>query len=336
LPGLGLGVVCADFDGDGWPDIFIANDGEPNLLWMNQHNGTYKEEASVRGVAYNFMGQAEANMGIGWGDVDGDGLEDVLVTHLSTETNTLWKQGPVGSFQDATMFSGLNRPRWRATGFGVVLGDFDHDGALDVAIVNGRIEDRVDPAPESELGPFWSQYGERNQVFANDGKGRFLDVSPRNPALCGRPNVGRGLAIADVNNDGALDLLVTAVAGRARLYRNVAPDRGHWLMVRAFDPALKRDALGAEVIVRAGGRSWIRTINPSGSYLCGNDVRAHFGLGSVARFDSIRVRWPHGPVETREEEFLTVGKQANAVDRLVVLERGQGKPVRSEVPARKP
>jgi hypothetical protein len=139
LTGPGLGVCCADFDGDGWPDIFIANDGKPNRLWINRRDGTFAEEALRRGVAYNRMGTAEAGMGVALGDVDGDGLPDLYVTHLTEETNTLWLQGPRGLFMDRTRDAGVALRGARATGFGVVLQDFDHDGALDLAVVNGRI-----------------------------------------------------------------------------------------------------------------------------------------------------------------------------------------------------
>src|SRR5262249_55222449 len=137
-PGPALGVVCADFDGDGWPDIFVANDGKPNHLWINQKDGTFREEAAERGCAYNGTGLAEANMGVAFGDADGDGLPDLFVTHLSEETNTLWRQGPPGEFRDRTRASGLAAPR-HCTGFGVVLADFDLDGRADLAVANGRV-----------------------------------------------------------------------------------------------------------------------------------------------------------------------------------------------------
>jgi hypothetical protein len=179
-----------------------------------------------------------------------------------------------------------------------VLADFDHDGALDVALVNGRVIHDGPPASEQLLGPFWSRYAERNQLLTGDGAGQFTDISEGTPALCGTAAVYRGLAVADVDGDGALDLLVTQVAGPARLYRNVAPKRGHWLLVRAVDPGLHRDAYGAEIAVHAGGRRWLGWINPGQSYLCSNDPRAHFGLGPASRVDAIEVLWPDGSRES--------------------------------------
>jgi hypothetical protein len=319
-PGPGLGVVCADFDGDRWPDIFVANDAKANRLWINQKDGTFQEEAVARGVAYNGLGKPESNMGVALADVDGDGLFDVFVTHLTEETNTLWGQGPRGVFRDRTAAAGLASPRWRGTGFGTVLADFDHDGAPDLAVVNGRIGrlklTRPDAGTLAGLGPFWGLYAERNQLFANDGAGRFRDVSPHNGPFCGTAAVSRGLACGDLDGDGALDLVVTALAGRVRVYRNVVPGRGHWLLVRAFDPALRRDAYGAEVTVEVGGRRWKRWVNPGFSYLCSNDPRAHFGLGPAAEVDAIRVVWPDGT----EEVF-----PGGAADRTVAVRKGEGR-----------
>jgi hypothetical protein len=320
VAGPGLGVVCADFNGDGWPDIFIANDGKPNHLWINQKDGTFKEEAVARGVALNAMGAAEANMGIGFGDIDGDGLPDLFVTHLTSETPTLWKQGPRGAFRDATVFSGLAKPRWRATGFGTVLGDFNQDGALDVAVVNGRVARGV-AVDNPELPAFYRPYAERNQLFANDGTGKFRDISHANPAFCGTPRISRGLAMGAIFGDGSLHLLVTEVAGPARVFRNVAPDRGHWLLVRVLDPALHRDAYGAEVTVKTAKRSWVGFVNAAGSFQCSNDPRVHFGLGRVDRIESVDVLWPDGDKETFDKDTLGDG-----VDRPIVLEKGKGKP----------
>jgi hypothetical protein len=318
LPGRGLGVACADFDGDGWPDIFVANDAQPNYLWINQHNGTFKEEAAQRGLAYNGLGKPQGNMGIALGDAAnrGDGCFDVFVTHLSDELHTLWKQEPRGLYSDQTAAAHLASPCWRGTGFGTVMADFDQDGALDLAVVNGRVM-RAKPPENASLPEFWRPYAERNQLFANDGTGAFRDISPSNAPFCGRYEMARGLACGDFNGDGALDLLVTTVAGPARLFRNVAPNRGHWMLIRAIDPALGgRDAYSAQITLQAGDRCWVSWINPSQSYLCSNDPRAHFGLGKVDTVDDIRVVWPNGDKESFD---------GGAVDRPILLRKGEGR-----------
>ncbi len=313
IPGPGLGVTCADFDGDGWPDIFVANDAQANRLWINQHDGTFKDEAAGRGLAHDAFGRALGNMGIALGDTHGDGLFDVFVTHLPAETNTLWRQVRRGLYTDCTVATGLLQARWRATGFGTVLADFNHDGLLDLAVVNGRVvRARGAGGPGA---PYWDAYAERNQLFAGTGPGRFRDLSPEHPVLCGTSNVARGLAVGDLDGDGAPDLLVTCAGGRARLLRNIAPERGHWLLVRVLDPALHRDAYGAEITVEAGGRKRVAWINPGQSYLCSNDPRAHFGLGPVAAVDAVQVLWPDGTLERFG---------GGPADRALTLRKGEG------------
>jgi hypothetical protein len=328
-PAPGLGVVCADFDGDGWPDILAANDGRANHLWINRRDGTFSEEAMRRGVAVNGAGTPPANMGATIGDVDGDGRFDLFITHLTSETHTLWRQTDAGLFQDATAAAGLAAPHWHGTGFGAILADFDLDGALDIAVVNGRIshnpalaakEARSSVSQTVAAASFRSRYVERNQLFHNNGHGVFRDISRGNEAFCGAFAVSRGLVWGDLDDDGRLDVVTTAIAGPARFYRNIAPGRGHWLIVRARDPAHRRAAYGAVVRFKAGNRQRIGFINPGQSYMCSGDPRAHFGLGAIDHIDQICIDWPDGPVEESTEIF-SCGK----VDRVLLVERGKGR-----------
>lgn len=317
-PGPGLGVFCADFNGDRWPDIFIANDGAPNHLWINQTDGTFAEEAVTRGLGFNSMGKSEADMGIAIGDVDGNGLFDVFVTHLTSETHTLWKQQPRGIFTDNTATSGLTSTQWRGTGFGTAMNDLDNDGDLDLILVNGRVTRLAEPVANGSpaLNDFWSEYSERDQILLNDGNGQFVDASTENSAFSGYATVSRGLACADFNNDGSIDLLVTRIGEAPSLLRNHSPKQGNWLLVTATAPNLNRDAYGAEIYLHAGDRQFMRWINPGYSYLCSNDPRAHFGLGKISKVDQIRVIWPDGTSETFE---------GTDVNRQVRIIKGRGK-----------
>jgi len=316
--GKALGILCADFDGDRWPDIFIADDGIPNRLYINQRTGTFTEEAAIRGLAYNAMGATVGNMGIGLGDVNNDGLFDLFITHLTHEQHALWVQGPRGLFEDQTAKYGLIRPAERGTGFGTLLADFDLDGWLDLAVINGTIR-RGSAHPGSPLPgliPFWYPYAQHYQLFVNDSQGRFVDCSAANPQFCAFTGVGRGLACGDIDNDGALDLLAVCAGGPVGLFHNIAPRRGHWLTVRALLPAAgNRDAIGAEVLVEAGGHQWWRLIQPSCSYLVSNDPRAHLGLGALDRVESLRILWPDG-----SEERFPVGP----ADRHLIVRQGTG------------
>ncbi len=243
------------------------------------------------------------------------GLPSLFITHLTFEFPGLWKQGPRGFFQEQAAAAGLTRMACAAPASAPSWGTSTRTAALDLALVNGRVS-RISLA----TNPHWDAYSERNQLFANDGAGNFRDISDDNPALCGQPNVARGLAVGDLNGDGALDLLVTTIGGKARILRNIAPNRGHWLMVRAVEPC-GRDAIGAEVQIVAGTRRWERLIQPSQSYLTSNDPRAHFGLGAVERVDNIEVSWPDG-----SEEIFS----CPSVDRLVEVQRGKGQPVKEK------
>lgn len=300
-PGVALGLVCADFDGDAWPDIFCADDGRPNRLFINQRNGTFTEEATQRGLAFNSMGATAANMGTAFGDVDGDGMGDLFVTHLTEEYHSLYKQGPRGMFTDQIAAAGLQQQSWRGTGFGTVLADFNNDGAPDIVSANGlvrRILKNQTPVARG-MDPWWARYAQKAQLFANDGAGKFRDLSLTQPALCGESMVGRSLAVGDLDRDGAPDLILCSVGGPARVLRNTAPNRGQWLSLRLLLPQQgQRDAIGAEVVVTAGGRRHWAVLQPATSYLASHDPALHFGLGVAAVIDSIEVLWPDGARET--------------------------------------
>ncbi len=320
--GAGLGVICADLTGDGWADLYVANDGHANRLWVNQHNGTFRDEAVLRGVAYDAVGRAQGGMGTALGDLNDDGVLDIVVTNLEGESNAVYLSSGDEMFHDSCRSVGIFEPSLPLTGFGVALVDFEQDGDLDLAVVNGRVRSsrgtRVEDGASghAKSGSFWDAYVESNQLFLNNGQGQFaLHGRFDEPFAAGR-EVSRALACGDVDNDGDVDLLVTNTAGAARLFLNNAPKPGHWLSVRVVDPALGgRDAYGAGVTVEAAGRQWRRAAVPGTSYLSSHDPRVHFGLGSATAVDRITIRWPDG----LEESFPGGG-----VDRFVVVERGRG------------
>jgi hypothetical protein len=314
-PARGWGVIGFDFTGDGLPDILQANDEEPNQLWVNKGNGTFVDEAVIRGGAFNSAGVVEANMGIAVGDLYGRGLIDFLITHLNGETNTLFKNDGDGTFTDVTATAGMAFVDRPFTGWGAVFFDFDNNGEMDIAIANGRVMKRRGFGPQ-EVGPFWSHYAETNLLFMSDGKGGFVNASDKAGDLCARNEVHRGLALGDLRNRGALDVVTANVDNTVRVFRNDAASKGgHWLQVL---PMLgKREALGAKVLVTAGGRTRMGLCLRAYSYISSNDPRVHFGLGKAEKVDSLQVQWPSGT--PRREKFDLAG-----IDRVMVVEQGKG------------
>lgn len=314
-----MGLVCADFDGDHWPDIFCADDGRPNRLYLNRRDGTFSEEAIARGLAFNSMGQVAANMGTVFADLDGDGWSDLFVTHLSEEAHGLWRPHSPGLYEDRALASGLQNQAWRGTGFGVVAGDFDLDGDLDLAFVNGLVRHALPAQTPLAPGtdPFWGRYAQRPQLFENNGAGVFSDVSKIHSDFCGWASVGRSLTVGDLNNDGRLDLIVSSIAGPVRLYRGQYSSASHhWLKVALIEPRYgNRDAIGAEARIVSGDRSFVRLLQPAQSYLCSSDPTVHVGLGTRDRYDSIDVFWPDGT-----QERFPGGKS----DQTIRLEHGKG------------
>jgi hypothetical protein len=296
--GRGMGVVAADFDGDGQPDVFVANDGMENFLWHNRGNLTFEESALPAGVAVNGDGKVQANMGIAAGDYDDDGDLDLFVTHLNGETNTLWTNAGGGMFEDRTMQAGLAAPSLPFTGFGTAWIDYDNDGRLDLLSVNGAVRLVNEQAQRGDPFP----YAETHQMFHNLG-GRFTDVSREMGEPFRRPEVGRGAAFGDIDNDGDTDVLIVNANGPARLLINEIGNRAPWLGLRLTGrpPNAKadRDMLGAMAgIVRKGASTLWRRAATDGSYASANDPRVLVGLGDASEVTEVRVKWPDGKLET--------------------------------------
>ena len=310
----GLGVISADINADGFPDIYVANDGDPNHLWINNGNGAFIEQAVLMGAATNEFAQPEAGMGIALGDIDNDMDLDIFIAHMRSETNTLYRNmGPYG-LQDNSITSGLASVSIPYTGFGTGFLDYDNDGDLDLAVVNGRVT--RGPLLKQHGAPgYWDYYSEPNLLFENNGTGEFDNVSDSETNFCTRIENGRGLAFGDVDNDGDIDLLVMNEGGPARLLRNDSKNKGHWLLIRAIDPDLGRDAIGAKIVITVRNRMLGRLVAPGYSYLSSNDMRAHFGLGESESVDKIDVYWPDRTLE----HFPGV-----AADQLITLRKGEG------------
>jgi hypothetical protein len=293
--GRGLGVVAADFNNDGWTDIYVANDGGENLLWMNLRNGTFRDQALTRGVAVTGEGHAEASMGVDAGDFDNDGDEDLFMTELNGEGSNLYVNDGKGMFEDRSAASGVGPATLQFTGFGTAWFDFDNDGWLDLLSVNGRVQ----AAEGKTAEPFPLQ--QRKLLFRNARNGRFEDVSAQAGPPFERPHVGRGAAFGDIDNDGDEDVLVANDAGPAQLLVNTLNERGdapHWMGLRLTGTTGRRDMAGARVqIIRADGSSLWRRVRADGSYASANDPRVLVGLGESAAAPRVRVEWPDGRVE---------------------------------------
>jgi hypothetical protein len=298
-----LGAVGADFNNDGWVDIYVANDGLPNQLWINQHDGTFQDEAVLSGSAVNESGMPEASMGVVAGDFDGDGSVDLFMSHLAEETNTFYLNDGTGLFREATRDSGLGLPSWQYTGFGTALADYDNDGWLDLCVVNGAvhlIEPQLragDPHPLNQI----------NQLFRNLGGGKFQGVTAEAGPAFELEEVSRGLASGDVDNDGDADFLIGNNAGPARLLVNEIGQDAAWLGIRVYSRNRHRDVQGARLTVTLEGRSALRRrLGSDGSYASANDPRITIGLNEGGGESTVRVLWPGGGLQ--EWRALPEGK----------------------------
>ena len=306
VAGNGLGVACADFDGNGWLDIFVANDQDMDRLWMNE-GGSFEERAMVAGCAVDINGRTKSCMGIAIGDVDDDGDPDFLVGAMHKQTDSYFRNEG-GYFQDVTTTGGLSYKTSPFTRFGMGWQDFDNDTYLDFYEANGKVEVLGTSFIEEDA------YAEPNLVFRGGPGGVFEEIKPRGGTAQPVVATTRAAAFGDIDDDGGVDVLMVNYDGPVHLLRNVVPQRGHWI---AFRVVLEsgRDALGASVTLRLGERTLTRDVRAAYSYLSSSDPRVHFGLGEAAEAKSVTVRWPDGTLETFGDF---------TADRFVTLERGTG------------
>ena len=313
--GAGLGVTTADFNRDGLIDIYVANDGSANLLWVNKGNGLFEESGLMAGAAYAADGAPRAGMGVTAGDIDNDGDDDLLVTNLTRQGSTLFRNNGEALFEDATADFNLLQPSLLSTGFGAAWFDYDNDGWLDLFAANGAVT--LLPSLRGQAYP----YHQRNQLFHNEAgrqEGRvFRESTVEAGSALQLSEVSRAAAFGDVDNDGDIDVLVTNNNGPVRLLLNQNSTRNHWVQVRLIGAKANRDGIGARVAVyrKTGKPLWGR-VHTDGSYLAASDPRAHFGLGKDATVEAIGVIWPNGA----QERWTNI-----KVDALNVLKQGTGR-----------
>jgi hypothetical protein len=300
----GFGVVFSDFDNDGWPDIYVANDSVPNLLFKNNRDGTFEEVGLLSGTSLNLFGRSQAGMGVAIGDYDANGLFDIYVTNFADDTNTLYGNLEKMTFSDVTAESGAASASRPHLGWGTGFADFDNDGWPDLFVANGHVYPDVDRLKGI------SRYLQPKELYRNLGNGRFAEISSRVAGDLSLPRPSRGAAFGDYDNDGDIDVLVINVNSRPSLYRNDGGNRKAWIGFRLIGASSNRDAIGARVQIDAGGRTQIGEVRSGGSYLSHNDMRVHFGVGSAQRVERIRIRWPDGKAETlggmNTKQYVTI------------------------------
>jgi hypothetical protein len=306
-PGYPLTAVAADFDGDGWPDIYVACDTSPSLLFRNNHDGTFTEQGLESGVSLSEDGQAQAGMGLGIGDFDTDGFLDIFKTHFRDDTPVLYRNNGKGSFRDVTIRAGLG-VETRFVGWGAGIADLDNDGLPDLFVASGMVYPEVTPKlPDCP-------YKTPSVVYRNLGGGRFEELLEEAGPGIAEAHSSRGVAFGDFDNDGDLDILIVNLNEPPSLLRNDVTGPHHWLKVLLIGSKSNRSAIGAQVVATYAGRRQVQAVMAQCSYLSVNDRRLHFGLGTAASA-SLEIRWPDGTVEAVPEV---------PADRLVVIREGSG------------
>jgi hypothetical protein len=313
--GKSLAVVLADLNGDGWPDIFIANDTQRNFLYLNNRDGTFRDATYSNGAGFSEDGKAEAGMSADAADVRNTGFYDLFVSHLDFQLNRYYRSGGEGTFIDATVAVGLGQSNYRNSSFGARFFDFDNDGWRDLLVINGHILDNI------ALYHPDVTYAEEKRLYRNSGNGQFVDITSTQPPAFRAPRVGRGLAVGDYDNDGWQDFVVNNNGEGAQLFRNLggrgenADGRNHWLAVHLIGTKSNRDGLGAKLKLVAGGFVTFDQAKGGMSYCSAQDPRIYFGLGSHAKIDSLEITWPSGTVDVIRNP---------APDQIITVEEGRG------------
>lgn len=305
----GLGVLWVDYDKDGCPDLYVANDSTPSLLYHNDCKGGFTEVGIPAGVAYSSDGREEAGMGIDSADYDHDGWPDIVKTNFSDDANNLYHNGGDGEFADLAGTADFGPISIPFLGFGVKFFDADNDGWDDIFIANGHVNPQVDGHS------FGVTYAERPFLFHNLKNGRFQEVGRQSGTALNKAYVGRGAAIADFRNDGRQDVLMTVLDGSPVLLRNESPAEGHWITIRLIGTKSNRDGLGARIEIKANDLSGMREVRANSGFESASDPRAHFGLGKAAQVDRIVVHWPSGKVDAIEHQ---------AADQFLTIKEGEG------------
>ncbi len=304
----GLGVLVADFDNDGWPDIYVANDSTSSALFKNNHDGTFTDVAIEAGVAYSPDGKPQAGMGVSAADYNLDGKLDIVKTNFAGDTSSLYRNTGDMTFEDQTFQAGLGR-NTRFLGWGIGFLDFDNDGLADILVCNGHVYPEVGET-DAESG-----YRERKILYRNNGNGKFTDVSMDAGSGILEQVPGRGCAFGDFDNDGDIDVVVNCINDVPQLLRCDSSTGNHWIKVKTVGVKSNRSGIGARVYCTANGRRQMDEVRSGGSYISQNDMRVHFGLGAAATAD-IEVHWPSGAVDkltgVKANQILTVREGSSA------------------------
>ncbi len=302
-------VSPLDYNNDNWPDIYIACDSTPSILYRNNQDGTFTDVAVIAGAAFNEDGREQAGMGTTVGDYDGDGVLDIFRTNFSDDTSTLYRNNGDGTFSDVTFAAGLGL-NTRYLGWGTMFLDFDNDSRPDLLLVNGHVYPEVDT---HKLG---ATYQEPRLLYHNLGNGTFRDISAAAGPALRQASSARGLAVGDLWNDGRISAVISNMHGTPSLLVNQARNQNHWITIRTLGTRSNRDGIGARITLRVGARTLVDEVRSGSSYNSSSDLRVHFGLGKATRIDGLEIRWPSG---------LSECFSGLAVDRIHTLEEGTGK-----------